>query len=109
MKSYIKQRALTVSIVAVLSMSLFAQTEGKKVKIFLSSINGNEMLVEQQEIIFKQDFVTENLLINIYPEFQYQKVLGFGAAFTETSAVNFSLLRPTYSKSLPNCILAKAA
>ena len=100
MKSYIKQRSLTISVMVVLSMSLFAQTDGKKVKVFLSSANGNEMLVEQQEIIFKQDFVTENLLINIYPEFQYQKVLGFGAAFTETSAVNFSLLSPDLQQKL---------
>jgi len=70
------------------------QTEGKKVKIFTSSANSEEMLAEQEEIIFEQDFETENLLINIYPEFQYQKILGFGAAFTESSAYNFSQLSP---------------
>ena len=77
-----------------------SQTEGKIVKIFASSINSNEMLVEQEEIIFQQDFETENLLINIYPEFQYQKMLGFGAAFTETAAYNFSLLSPDLQKKL---------
>ena len=72
--------------------ALAAQTEGKAVKIFLSSASSDEMLAEQEDIIFAQDFETENLLINIYPEFKYQEILGFGGAFTETSAYNFSLL-----------------
>ena len=77
-----------------------SQTDGKRVKIFASSINSNEMLVEQENIVFQQDFETENLLINIYPEFQYQKMLGFGAAFTETAAYNFSLLSPALQQEL---------
>ena len=100
MRSYLKQKAVIVSILAIFSMSLFAQTDGTRVKVFLSSANQSEMLVEQQDITFKQDFVTENLLINIYPEFKYQKVLGFGAAFTETSAYNFSLLSPESQQRL---------
>ena len=92
MKNYMKHRMLTVSATIVFSMSLFAQTNGKKAKFFLSSANQNEMLVEQQDIVFEQDFETENLLINIYPEFQYQQIIGFGAAFTESSAFNFSKL-----------------
>jgi len=86
----------------------FTQTDGKKVKIFASSANSNEMLVEQQEIVFKQDFVTENLLINIYPEFQYQQVLGFGAAFTETSGYNFSLLSPDLQQKLTELLFGES-
>ena len=100
MKNYSKQKALIISALITFSISLFAQTEGKSVKIFSSSANENEMLVEQQDIIFKQDFETENLLINIYPEFKYQRILGFGAAFTESSAVNFSLLSPDLQQKL---------
>ena len=92
MKSHNKQKMMIAIILATVSMSLFAQTDGKKVKVFLSVASQNEMLVEQQDIVFKQDLETENLLINIYPEFKYQKILGFGAAFTESSAVNFSML-----------------
>ena len=85
-----------------------AQTAGKKVKIFASSINSKEMLVEQEEIVFEQDFQTENLLINIYPEFQYQKMLGFGAAFTETSAYNFSLLSSESQQKLAEAYFGKS-
>ena len=108
MKNYMKHRMLTISVMLIFSMSLFAQTDGKKVKVFLSSANQNEMLVEQQDIVFKQDFVTENLLINIYPEFKYQKVLGFGAAFTETSAYNFSLLSPDLQQKLTELYFGKS-
>ena len=106
-KSFIKKSALTISVLAILSISLFAQTDGKKVKVFLSSANQKEMLVEQQDIVFKQDLETENLLINIYPEFQYQTILGFGAAFTETSAYNFSLLTPDSQQKLAEAYFGK--
>ena len=94
MKNYIFKKMLKICVMAIFPMLLFAQTDGKKVKVFLSSASQNEMLVAQEDIIFEQDLETENLLINIYPEFQYQRILGFGAAFTESSAYNFSLLSP---------------
>jgi len=84
------------------------QTEGKKVKIFTSSTNSEKMLVEQESTVFKQDFETENQLINIYPEFQYQKILGFGAAFTESSAVNFLLLSPDLQQELIELYFGKS-
>jgi len=66
------------------------------------------MLVRQQEVVFKEDFETENLLINIYPEFRYQTILGFGAAFTETSAYNFSLLPPEQQQKLMEAYFGKS-
>ena len=107
MKKFIKKTALIVSALAILSVSLFAQTEGKKAKVFLSTTNQKEMLVEQPAITFNQDLETENLLINIYPEFKYQKILGFGAAFTETSAYNFSLLSPAAQEKLSELYFGK--
>ena len=107
MKKYV-QKVLTISALIVFSTSLFAQTDGKKVKVFLSSVKQNEMIVEQQDIVFKQDFETENLLINIYPEFKYQKILGFGAAFTETSAYNFSVLSPDLQQKLAEAYFGKS-
>ena len=107
MKNYLTHRALIISTLIIFSTSLFAQTEGKKVKIFESSADSKEMLVEQQDIIFAQDFETENLLISLYPEFSYQQVLGFGGAFTETSAYNFSLLSSDLQQKLVELFFGK--
>jgi len=108
MKNIIRQKALIICILTISSMSLFAQADGKKVKVYLSSATQKEMLVEQQDIVFKQDLETENQLINIYPEFKYQKILGFGAAFTETSAYNFSLLSPELQQQLAELYFGKS-
>jgi len=108
MKNLIERKLLTVCALTVFSMSLFAQTDGKKVKIFASSANQKEMLVEQQDIVFQKDLETENLLINIYPEFKYQQVLGFGAAFTEASAVNLSLLSPDKQQKVIDLYFSKS-
>jgi len=83
-------------------------TEGKAVKIFASSANSKEMLVAKDDIIFEQDFETENLLINVYPEFKYQNIIGFGAAFTESSAVNFSLLSPGQQEEVIELFFGKS-
>jgi len=114
MNNYTKQ----ISALAVFSLCLFScqnrqetsseatlfaqvtQTDGKSVKVFLSAASQEDMLVEQQEITFREDLVTEFLLINVYPEFQYQTVLGFGAAFTETSGYNFSKLSAELQREL---------
>ncbi|MDR1557663.1 MAG: hypothetical protein LBS88_11660 [Tannerellaceae bacterium] len=103
-----KQKLWLTIVSVVFSMSLWAQTDGKKVKVFLSAASQNEMLVEQQDIVFKQDLETENQLICIYPEFKYQKVLGFGAAFTESSAVNFMLLSPTQQQQVIELYFGKS-
>jgi len=85
-----------------------ASVEGKKVKIFTSSADSSAMLVEQGDIVFKQDLETELQVINIYPEFQYQKVLGFGGAFTETTAHNFSLLNPDLQQKVIELLFGKS-
>jgi glucosylceramidase len=108
MKSHITQRALMISALIAVSMSLCAQTDGKKMKVFLSAANQNEMLVEQQDIVLQQDIETENLLICIYPEFKYQRMLGFGAAFTEASAVNFTMLTPAQKQKIMELYFSKS-
>lgn len=107
MKNYNKKK-LIVILLAINTMFLFAQTDGKKVKVFLSAASQNEMLVEQQDITFKQDLETENQLICIYPEFKYQRILGFGAAFTESSAVNFSMLTSDQKQQLIELYFGKS-
>ena len=122
MKRSIKQKVQIISTSVFFLVCLFscqmkqtnhsealpaAQTDGIKARVFSSSSGETEMLVEQQEVIFKQDFETENLLINIYPEFQYQKIFGIGGAFTETSAYNFSLLSPDLQQKLAELFFGK--
>ncbi len=48
------------------------------------------MLKPQGEITFEQTDVKSSRAVNIYPERRCQEVLGFGAAFTETSAYNYA-------------------
>ena len=108
MKNYLIRGMLIICIPAIFSTLVFAQTDGRKAKVFSSSANEKKMLVEQQDIVFIQDFETENQLINIFPEFQYQKILGFGAAFTETSAYNFSLLSPDVQQKLAEAYFGKS-
>jgi glucosylceramidase len=108
MKNLTTKRVLVISVLLVFSVLLFAQTDGKKLRVFASSATQKEMIVEQQNTVFQQDLVTENLLINIYPEFKYQRVLGFGAAFTEASAVNFSLLSPNLQQKLIELYFGKS-
>lgn len=108
MKNYLSKKALLICALSIFSMVIFAQVEGKKVKIFLSSETSNGMLAEQEDIVFEQDLETENLLINIYPEFRYQEILGFGAAFTETSAYNFSLLNADEQQQVAELLFGKS-
>ena len=108
MKNHLNQKALIVSILLVFSVSFSAQTDDKKVKVFSSSAKEKEMLVEQQAISFTQDFETENGLINLYPEFKYQQALGFGGAFTETAAYNFSQLSPESQQKLLEAFFGKS-
>ena len=41
---------------------------------------------------FIEDFGAEGEVINVYPDVEYQEMLGFGGAITETSAYNFMKL-----------------
>ena len=100
MKHYLIHRLLIIGILLAATMQLFAQTNNKKVRVFTSSANSNEMLVEQEPIVLKANLKTDNPLICIYPEFKYQHILGFGSALTETSAYNLSLLSPDLQQKL---------
>ncbi len=62
----------------------------QKAKVYLSQEGAAKMLAPQQDVSFKKDVETENMVINIFPEVRYQEIIGFGGAFTETSAYNFS-------------------
>ena len=107
MKNQLTHRLLIISVLIMTSIQLFSQANDKKVRVFTSSANSEEMLVEQEPIVLKQDLNTENPLICIYPEFKYQHILGFGSAFTESSAYNFSLLSPDSQQKLIEACFGK--
>ena len=58
--------------------------------------------VPRENRYFEEEFVengnhsssAEYAVINVFDEFEYQTVLGFGGAFTESAAYNYSLLTP---------------
>lgn len=56
------------------------------------SSDASEMMVSRDRIALKDDIKTENGIINIFDEVTFQEILGFGGAFTESSAFNYSLL-----------------
>lgn len=44
----------------------------------------------KSSVKFKSNPDVENRVLNIYPQMKYQSILGFGSAFTDASAINFS-------------------
>lgn len=60
------------------------------VKIFMSRKDSPDMLAPQAAIAFEADVETENMVLNLYPDRQYQEIIGFGGAFTESSAYNYA-------------------
>ena len=61
----------------------------KKVTIIQSCEDG-AMFENVKPAVFERDPAAENRVINLYPEVEFQKIIGFGGAFTETSAYQFS-------------------
>lgn len=66
----------------------------KKVRVIETHLASNTRLKEQPAIYFEKDKEgpdgREDRLLNIYDEVQYQEILGFGGAFTESSSLNLS-------------------
>lgn len=62
--------------------------------------------IPRENVYFKEEDVnvgniasrTERGVINVFEEFKYQKMLGFGGAFTEAAAYNYSLLSDAQKK-----------
>ena len=79
----------------------------KKTKAYISQKNGMEMLTLKADISFEQDKETENHVISLYPDVQYQEILGFGGAFTETSAFNYSKMSPGQQKKIVDAYFNK--
>jgi glucosylceramidase len=54
------------------------------------SVQKGAMMEALEPAVFERDPKAENYLINLYPDIIYQEIIGFGGAFTETSAYQFS-------------------
>jgi len=64
----------------------------KNVSFYLSSQGSSEMLSRQVDLQIQKGVDMENFVINVVPEQRYQKIVGFGGAFTEASAYCYSKL-----------------
>ncbi|MGM9973681.1 MAG: glycoside hydrolase family 30 beta sandwich domain-containing protein [Clostridiaceae bacterium] len=70
----------------------------KKLKLITTDLQNNKYWhMEEKEVSLISDCMK---VINIYPEVTYQEIEGFGGAFTEASAYNFSKLSETLKEEL---------
>lgn len=64
----------------------------KTISRYVSRKDGKYMEYTEKSGVFEDGAFRDNRVVNIYSDRRYQEVLGFGAAFTETSAYNYSML-----------------
>ena len=67
-------------------------------KIIKSVPNQNLYFFEEKVEVGSAPSSTETGVVNVFDEIEYQSVLGFGGAFTESSAYNYSLLTAEQKK-----------
>lgn len=61
-------------------------------KLISTDISKNLFFNEENLSIGNASSDSEVAVVNVFDEIEYQKILGFGGAFTESSAYNYSLL-----------------
>lgn len=79
----------------------------QKVKVIMSKEGASKMLAAQEDLQLKRDIKTENMVINVYPEMRYQEIIGFGGAFTETSAYNYSKMSAKSKREIIDAYFSK--
>ena len=66
----------------------------RKIRVIETHIASDTKMQEQPQICFEKDKEgaagREDGILNIYDDVQYQEILGFGGAFTESSTLNLS-------------------
>lgn len=82
------------------------------VKVFQSKLNGSKMMEKlDTKVVFnrKDDFSNPfaEKTISVFPERQYQEILGFGGAFTESSAYNYSLMSKKSKEKIVKALFDK--
>lgn len=81
--------------------------ENREIKIYSSQKAKRDMLIQQKSMKLIPDIETEIQLINVYPQVKYQEILGFGGAFTETSAYNFAQVSDTIKRNIAEAYFDK--
>ena len=61
-------------------------------KIIQSRLKENAFLEEFEVQAGNGYSEQENCVVNVFDDVEYQKIMGFGAAITESAAYNYSLL-----------------
>lgn len=76
----------------------------RNIQVIQTNIASNVLLKEQPSLTFRPDMPgndgQEENILNIYPQVQYQKIFGFGGAFTEATTLNFRDLTPAQKKEV---------
>lgn len=71
-------------------MRIKMKKKSKSVDVYVTSQGKNEKISKKRTIFFDStDMDSENQLINIHENIEYQEIIGFGGAFTEAAAVTF--------------------
>ncbi|MDF2537723.1 MAG: srfJ [Herbinix sp.] len=79
---------------------------GKKVHVYETDVTNGIYLKEKEPLFFRADKKgnegQEDSILNVYDQVKYQEILGFGGAFTEASAVNFTKLTDEQKEEVLN-------
>lgn len=79
----------------------------KLIKGYISSRDGKRLEPVEKEIPFESALFVEYKLINVFPERRYQEMVGFGGAFTEASAYNYSKMNDMQKKQVMKAFFDK--
>ena len=65
----------------------------RKIRVIETDMRAGKMLQEREALEFRPDKPgtdgQEGHILNVYDQVQYQEILGFGGAFTESSTLNY--------------------
>ena len=98
-----KTKILHIALITSLMMSCQSQ-KSWKTDIYETSASGNQLT----KIIAGKP-VENSIKIKLNPEQKFQKITGFGGAFTESSAYLLNKLSKKTGRKCCNCILGKKA
>jgi O-glycosyl hydrolase len=64
-------------------------------RVLVTARDTGERLAERPAVVWGEDTKgIENSILNVYDDVEYQEIIGFGGAFTESAAVTFDKLPP---------------
>lgn len=67
--------------------------ENRQIAVYKTNVRAGQLLDMEKPMTFRTGKEThEEAVINLYDDVQYQEILGFGGAFTESAAYNYHLM-----------------